>query len=176
MKTKCYFNLNVILKILKRVVEEEEQELNSSVTSCNKARRGGKNYWQYSSDWNGKSWFWPDRNSLEGLKLVLAWLEWLGMEKVSFGLTGTVWNAMEEVGFVLSRMAWNWESQFWPAWNGLECQKSILAWLEWLGIEQVVFGMTGMAWKEGSRFWSDWNSLDCRKSGLDCLLLWLGPS
>jgi hypothetical protein len=38
--------------------------------------------------WNGGSPFCPDWNSLDWSKSVLAELEWLGMEKVSFGLTG----------------------------------------------------------------------------------------
>jgi hypothetical protein len=42
-----------------------EQELNSSVTSCDKTRRGGKIHWQYCSDLNGLEW----------RKLVFDWLE-----------------------------------------------------------------------------------------------------
>jgi hypothetical protein len=45
-------------------------------------------------------WFCPDWNSLDWRKSVLAKLEWLGMEKVSFCLNGTAWN--EEVGFGLT--------------------------------------------------------------------------
>jgi hypothetical protein len=36
--------------------------------------------------------FWPDSNGLEWKNLVLAWLEWLEMEDVSFGLTIIAWN------------------------------------------------------------------------------------
>jgi hypothetical protein len=35
---------------------EIKQELNSSVSSCDKARRGGKIYCQYCSDLNGLEW------------------------------------------------------------------------------------------------------------------------
>jgi hypothetical protein len=37
--------------------------------------------------WNGRSQFWSDWDSLEWTKLVLAGLEWLGLEKVSFNPT-----------------------------------------------------------------------------------------
>jgi hypothetical protein len=50
-------------------------------------------------------------------------MEWHGMEKVSFGLTGIAWN--EEV---------------------------ILDCLEWPGMEEVSFGLTGIAWNGGSWF------------------------
>jgi hypothetical protein len=38
--------------------------------------------------------------------MVLARLEWLGIE---------------EVGFRQTRMAWNGRSRFWLEWNGFEC-------------------------------------------------------
>jgi hypothetical protein len=60
--------------------------------------------------WTGGNRFWPN---------------WLGMEKVSFSLTGTAWN--EETGFGLSRMAWKGGGcQFWPDWNSLEWRKFVL--------------------------------------------------
>ncbi len=128
--------------------------------------------------WNGESRFWPDWNCLEWRKLVLSWLDKLGME---------------EVGFGLSRMAWNGGCQFWPDWNSLKWRKLVWTWLEWLGkekvnfdmsgrlgievldwlewlrlaevgfglpgmvgIEEVVFGKTGMAWKEANTFLFVW--------------------
>jgi hypothetical protein len=60
--------------------------------------------------WNEESRFCPDWNSLDRRKSVLAELEWLGMEKVSCGLT----------------------------WNVLEWRKSGLACLEWPGIRKSV--------------------------------------
>jgi hypothetical protein len=42
--------------------------------------------------WNGGCQFWPDWNSVEWRKSVLACLEWPGMEDVSFGLSGIAWN------------------------------------------------------------------------------------
>jgi hypothetical protein len=36
--------------------------------------------------------FWPDLNSLDWRMSVLAYLEWLGMSKVDFGLSGMAWN------------------------------------------------------------------------------------
>jgi hypothetical protein len=59
--------------------------------------------------------------------LVLALLEWLGMEEVSFGPT---------------QMAWNGRVWFWLYWNGLEWRKSVLAFLEWLRMEEVRIGLT----------------------------------
>jgi hypothetical protein len=59
----------------------------------------------------GANRFWPNWNSLEWKKSVLARLDWLGME---------------EVGFGLSRMAWNGVSQFWTDWNSLEWMKLVL--------------------------------------------------
>jgi hypothetical protein len=56
--------------------------------------------------------FWPEWNGLEWRKLVVARLEWLGIEEVSFGLT---------------EMPGNEGSRFWPEWNGLECRKLVLA-------------------------------------------------
>jgi hypothetical protein len=42
--------------------------------------------------WNERSWIWPDWNGLESKKSILAFLELLGMEEVSLGLTGIAWN------------------------------------------------------------------------------------
>jgi hypothetical protein len=49
-------------------------------------------------------------------------MEWLGMEEVTYILTGMAWNGgnrfwrpeMKEVGFGLTGMAWNRGSRFWP--------------------------------------------------------------
>jgi hypothetical protein len=79
--------------------------------------------------WSFGSWFLPDWNGLEWRKSVLAWLEWLGMEEVGFGL------------------------------NGLEFRKLVLAWLEWFGMKEVGFGLTGMAGNGGSPFGPDSNGL-----------------
>jgi hypothetical protein len=57
-------------------------------------------------------------NGLKCRKLILSALEWFGMKKVGFGLTGMAW--IEEVGFSLTGMAWNRGSRFWPDQNGLE--------------------------------------------------------
>jgi hypothetical protein len=72
----------------------------------------------------------------------MAWLNWLGME---------------EVGFGLSRKAWNGGSQFLPDWNSLEWMKLVLTWLEWLvdgyGSKSTNSDLAGfyfleMAWNE----------------------------
>jgi hypothetical protein len=142
-------------------VSFSKQELNSSVTSCDKARRGGKIWWQYCTDWNELVW----------IKSVLGRLVLLGIEKVSFGQ---------------SIMAWNGGSQFWPNCNSLEWRKLVLTWLEWLGtrnlglaqqkwhrwekvnfdltgrlrMEEVSFDLPGMSCNVWSRFWPYWNGLE----------------
>jgi hypothetical protein len=63
-------------------------------------------------EWNRGNCFGPDWNGLELRKLVLAPLEWFGLDKVSFGLIV---------------MTWNEGSRFWPDWNGLVWRKSVLA-------------------------------------------------
>jgi hypothetical protein len=64
--------------------------MDSSVTSCDKARLGERIYWQYWTDWNG----------LELRKSALARLEWLEKDSVNFGsLEG---HGMEEVGFSMT--------------------------------------------------------------------------
>jgi hypothetical protein len=78
------------------------------VTSGEKAKKGERIYrqcWPYWNGLSGRSPFWPDWNGVEWRKLLLARLEWLGMEEVGFGLSG---------------MAWNGGCRYWPDWNGLE--------------------------------------------------------
>jgi hypothetical protein len=70
-----------------------------SVTSCDKARREGKNYWQFCSDLNGLEW----------RKLV------------------SDWHGMLAVGFCWTWMAWNGGSRFCPDWNSFDWSKSVLA-------------------------------------------------
>jgi translation elongation factor EF-1beta len=89
------------------------------MTSCNKARRGSRIYKQYLEDWHGMeeigfgltgmAWnrgsrVWPDWNSLERTKSVLARLEHLGIESVGFSLEGL---GEKEVGFGLTEIALN---------------------------------------------------------------------
>jgi hypothetical protein len=71
----------------KKKQKKKEKELNSSVTSCDKTRR-------------------------KNILTMLLSLEWLGIKKVGFGLTG---------------IAWNVGSWFLPDWNGLELRKSVLS-------------------------------------------------
>jgi hypothetical protein len=73
--------------------------------------------------WNGIRRFWPDWNGYEWRKSVLARLEWLGMEEVSFGPTG---------------LACNKGNRFWPDSNGLEWRKSVLVLLTWLGMAELL--------------------------------------
>jgi hypothetical protein len=58
---------------------------------------------------------------LDWRKSVLAKLEWLGMEKVSFCLNGTAWN--EEVGFGLTEKERERERLGWAVLVCLVCAR-----------------------------------------------------
>jgi hypothetical protein len=80
-------------------------------------------------DWNEGSWF-------------LAFLKWLGLEEVVFGLIG---------------MACNGGSRFGPFVNSLEWRKSVLVKHNWLGMDEVSFGLDGTSWNGRSRVWAHIN-------------------
>jgi hypothetical protein len=123
------------------------------VTNYNKARRGFiANIAKTEVAWNKESQFWPEWNGLEWKKLVLALLEFLGMEEVGFGLT---------------EMAWNRGSLFWPFLNAWNIRSLFLPDINlWLKMAEVISSLTGMAWNEASPFWPDCNGLERRKSVL----------
>jgi hypothetical protein len=104
----CYCYATPDIRSTLRQQMERGQELNSSVTSCDKARRGERIYQQCWTYWNvlpGGSPLWPDWNVMELRRSVLAWLEWLRKEEVGFGWTKIAGNG--EVGFCLTGIVWN---------------------------------------------------------------------
>jgi hypothetical protein len=57
-------------------------------------------------EWSGlKDWFWPDWNVLDWRKLLLFWLEYIGMTEA-----GTNLSRLDEKKLGLTGMDWNEES------------------------------------------------------------------
>jgi hypothetical protein len=112
----------------------------------------------------------------------LLWLEWLGMEKVGFVLTGLKWKksvltwlerlGMEEVGIGLPRMAWNGGCEYVPDWRSLEWRKLVLT--GWNGLEGRKSNLTwpeGLEWRRSVFAWLEWLELSDVGFGLPKMAL-----
>jgi hypothetical protein len=73
--------------------------------------------------WSGGSRVWIDWNCLEWRTSVVDGLEWLGMEKEGFRLTGRTWNGLGRFG--LTGIVLKGGSLFWIDWNCLDSRKSV---------------------------------------------------